>query len=123
MNAASTDRVVDMKLQVKELDYDYYEDTGYCTDHYGTCCVNCVASCRDGYKTCEGCVETHGDIGLTVLDPGEDQSNYCCNCGSDSRCHEDRCELRSACCCRTVEAVPSEPEDEASECADNDVVT
>ena len=89
MNTYGTDRIVDVKLQIKELNDYNYQDTGYDTDDDGAESVQRVTACGDTDKAGQRAVQAHRNIRLTVLDPGVKHRHNSGNRRSDRRGNED----------------------------------
>ena len=59
VNADCTNRVIDVALQVKAFNYDYYEETSNDTDDCSAESVNCGTRSRDCNQTGERSVQSH----------------------------------------------------------------
>ena len=123
MNTNGTDGIVDMQLQVKKLNSHYNKDTRYDTNNRSTDRIQRITARCNAYKSCQGSIETHRNVGLAVLDPSKDHRRAGRNCGGNGCGKEDGCQRGSIPCCRAVEAVPSKPKDKATKRAKRDRVT
>ena len=104
-----TDRIVDPEDIVQEPHAEYDQKSGDQSDHDRTEAVDRITGRCDRDQTCQGSVQTHGDIGLAVTDPGKDHADNCRDGRCDRRRQENASELRNTCRRRAVEAVPAEP--------------
>ena len=115
MHAYGTDRIIHVELQIKDFDYNDYQDTGYDTDDCRADGVQRVTACGDADQARQRSVQAHRYIGLAVLDPGVQQSGAGGDCRSDRRGDEDGSKGVAVPGSSAVETVPAEPQDEASE--------
>ena len=116
MYTNSTNWIINFENFVNKLNTKYYDKSGNDSDdscrgrRYG------ITACCDGYQSCKGTIEGHGDIWFFVTNPCDQHNGYRCNSSGKVGCHEDfscaydgipfhadgRC---------TVETEPAEPED------------
>ena len=115
-------RIIHAEHIVEEPYPEDHQDAGHSADDDGTKAVYGIAGCRNCHQTGQGSVQAHGNIRLSVTDPGEDHAHHRSHRRRHGRDQKDRPELRQACGCRAVEAVPAEPENKDAQSAQRDVV-
>ena len=116
-------RIVHPQHVVEEPDAEHYQDTCHRADHHRAETVRHVTGGCDRHQTCQGGVQTHGDIRLSVLHPGEDHADDRRDRRRHCRGQKDGSKLRNAGRRRAVEAVPAEPEDKDPKAADGEVMS
>ena len=112
-----------MQLQIQQLDHDHNQDAGDDADDAGTQSVIGVTASGHAYQASQRSVQAHGYIGLAVADPGVEHGGNSSHRGSHGGGQEDGSQLRRSGCCRAVEAVPAQPQDEHAQGAQGDGMT
>ncbi len=84
-----SNRVVDVKLEVQELNYKHDDDSRNAADYRGAQSVNRGASRSDGHKAGERGVQGHRNVGLSVLEPSEKHCHNGRDRRRDCRCRKD----------------------------------
>ena len=112
----STNWIINFENFVNKLNTKYYDKSGNDSDdscrgrRYG------ITACCDGYQSCKGTIEGHGDIWFFVTNPCDQHNGYRCNssgkvcCYEDLACAYDGIPFHADGRC-TVETEPAEPED------------
>ena len=88
MNRNCADRIINFGDVIEEFNGKYHQEPGNHSDEEGTYRAYTVAACRDCHKTGQCTVECHGDIRLSVTNPGENHRDTGCNRCSKVRCHK-----------------------------------
>ena len=123
MNCYGSDRVIYMYYIITEPYAKYYENSCYGSNDQCSKTICYITRCCDCYQTCKGCIQTHRYIWFSITNPCEDHTYNGCCCRCDCCCHKDGCKLWTCCCCRTIESIPSKPEDETSKSTDYEVMS
>ena len=111
----SADGIVHMEADIQILHSQNHKNAGHKADQRSADRVHAGAACRDSDQTGQRSIQTHGDVGLSILLPCKQHTGYRCNRRRDGRGAEDPCHLVHVCRRGAVEAIPGEPQDKASE--------
>ena len=117
MDGHSAHGVVNAKDIVEKPHAEYNQHTGDTTDDNRAQAIGNITGGGNGHEACQGSIQTHGNIGLAVLDPGEDHTYHGCYGGGHGGGQENGAQLFDGSCRGTVEAVPAQPEDENTKSA------
>ena len=103
-----------MQLQIQEFNDNNNQNAGDGTDDNGAQGINHRAGGRNGNQAGQRSVQTHGDIGLTVADPGEQHCHAGGNRRGNGGGNQNLGQLGDAGSGSAVKSIPSEPENEAT---------
>ncbi len=75
-----TDRIVNTEFFIQKPYAKYNQKTCNCTNNHRTKRIRHITASRNRHKSCQGCVQTHGNIRLSEFYPCKNHTYYCCNC-------------------------------------------
>ena len=89
MNRDGTNRIIHMGDVIIEPHGEHHEQSGYRADNRRAGTVRHITGGCDCHQTRQRCIQAHGDIRLSVFEPGKQHADYRCHGGRYSRCQED----------------------------------
>ncbi|GFI51506.1 hypothetical protein IMSAGC020_02720 [Lachnospiraceae bacterium] len=114
MHCNCSDRIVNTKYMVKKPNTKHDQKACNYSNHNRTECIRHITRRCDCHKSCQRCVQTHGNIRLSIFYPCKDHTDNCCNSRCDCCCQEYRTKLRNRSCSRAIKSIPAEPENKHS---------
>ena len=116
-------RVVHMQLMVQQPDAENHQHAGDSADHDGAESVRHITSGGDGHQAGQRGIQAHRNIGLAVLDPGNDHAHDRGHRGSDRGGQENGAQLGHRGSGSAIEAIPAQPQDKHAQRADGQVMS